>query len=183
MGVTVYSFLKTRRSVEKNYEESIISYIRNTRCVSSPKTEVKIIASEARNCTVGDCIRIMVFDGKEEQAWAVAYEQKNLQHWKEMLEICQFYKGVDTDWVQEEYRQQIGRCLKLLRSTYPENTVRYYDGWDREEILSVYVACNYEVYLAGENRRQIRTETFVLTPDGKTVLGTEPHGRLSLTWG
>ncbi len=182
MAVTVYSFLKIRRPVEKSYEKVIVSYIRSSRCGDSTKSKVKIIASEARSCTVGDCIRIMMFDGKEEQAWAIAYEQKNLQHWKRLLESCHIYKGMDADWVQEEYRQQVERCLKLSRSTYPEKAIEYYEGWNRKEVLSVYVVCNYEVYLAEEDRYQMRTETFILTPDGKTVMGTEPHGRLGLTW-
>lgn len=182
MAITAYSFLQTRRMVERSYKKAITSYIQTSQCSDQRKPVVKIIAAEARNCTVGDCIRIMMIDSQEEQAWAIANEQKNLQYRKEMLEGCRAYMKIDTDCIQMEYEQQIHqsqRRINLLRNTHPERMIQYYEDWNQEEILAVYVVCSYEIYLPQKDSSQLLTETFIIAPDGETVIGKEPHGKLS----
>ncbi len=183
MAVTAYSFLHTRRKPENKFKKAIISYLQTTRYSDQTDVELKIIVIEAKNCTVGDSIRIMMIDSQEEQAWAIASELKHQQYWSEMLEGCCLYMDEENNWAQEEYRQQIEQSkhrINLLRDARPERLIYYYENWDREELLAIYVVCSYEILVPENSKCETRTETFIITPDGETVIGHEPYGKLSL---
>ncbi len=183
MAVTAYPFLHTRRSVRKGFKKAIASYIQASHYTGQANFVFRILGLEAKNCTVGDCIRIMMVDSREEQAWAIARELKKMQYWKELLDGCQANMEEESAWVKEEYRQQIDKSqqrINLLRESDSEEIIRYYESWNQQQILAVYAVCRYEICLPGNNSSEVRTETFILAPDGETVIGKEPYGKLSL---
>lgn len=176
MGITAYPLLNTRRRIRKGFKSAIASYIQTCQCTQA---ELNLNTIEAKNCTVGDCIHIMFLDSQEEQAWAIASEQKNLQYWKEKMEGCNTYMEEEC----AEYQQQIYKCqqrINLIRDSHPEGIASYYDSWNQKQIVAIYVVCNYKIYLPKNKRSEVLTETFIMTPDGETVIGKEPYGKLSL---
>ncbi len=181
MAIIGYPFLNIHRRVDKKIEQTIASYIQTCQCSGQTGLNIKITTIEAKNCTVGDSIRIMMVDSQEEQAWAIASEQKQLQYWKEMLAGSEKYMEADCSWMQEEYRQNINKSMRrinALRESHPERITHYYESWNQGEVLAIYAVCHYDIYPTENCGHESKTETFIITPDGEAVIGKEPYGKL-----
>ncbi len=159
---------------ENVYEQTIANHVQTDRHGTWTDLHFKVISLEAANCTVADSIKTLVEDATEKKEKAIARETKWLSDHKAGLEKNN-KKRYPSQTIENMYRGLIEKAqhrLDSLQQLNPEK-VSHYEGVAPDKVLAVYVTCKYGVTLPGSNTYKERTDTFVLTPDGKTVIGKD----------
>ncbi len=179
MKVFALTLLAACSANEKVYEETIAGYLQTDECGKWTDLGFKILSMKTKACTVGECIRILIDDAEMEKRQAIAAEEASLQMMKQQME----------EKIKSEFLGKMFREIYEKEVAYSEQRIRalekaipaeagLYKGLDPEMLLGIRVTCTYRISIPWGNARHEQTDSFLLTPDGKKVIGTDPRDHI-----
>lgn len=176
MAVTLLSACSSKDNI---YEETIADHVQTDRHGTWTDLHFKVISLEVEECTMADSIRTLVADATEEISKAIARENEWLSDYKTGLERNEKkrYPSPTTENMYRELIEHSKQRLDSLQRIDPTKVICY-EGLDPNTVLAVYATCKYGINLPGNGTYQERMDTFILTPDGKKVIGKEKNTKL-----
>ncbi len=160
-------------SNKQKIEQTIANYIQTNIHGGCEGLNFSMVIMDVRYCTVADSIRNLIEDAKEEIESAIQATENKLHHWQVKMKQSDFATKVESEKRKDSYQRKIDsdKCrIKLLRKTDPAR-IALCDGINPDTLLAIYVTCHYGVEVQCYGTFQEKTETFILTPDGKSVIG------------
>lgn len=163
-------------SMEARYRKTISNYMQTDPQGHQLKLRFRIIHFEIHPCTIADCIQRMYEDAREERFQAVQEEMKKMMHWNTLLDTQNQNPGYASEMIKRSCRQKIRLSVQridLLEQKLPTENILCYDNLDKEQVVSLLATCQYRIFNPKEKVYQEKSEVFVLSPNGKEVLGKE----------
>ncbi len=172
MSIVALTILASCSAIEKEYEQIITDFIQREKQGIRTDLKLQILSMETRICTVNDGICALNSDAEEEKRKAIAAEEATLLLMKKHLEY-ELVSMKSNVMMIELYQQNIRLSKQRIESLKKINPVKegYYGDLNADTLLAVYVTCRYSISIPWAHASLERREIFVLSPDGKEVLG------------
>ncbi len=150
------------------YEKAIAEYVQTDRWGTWTDLKFEIVSLETSEVTVADSLKIIRAEFETERAAAIESETKSLQYWLGVISDDPESKEIDR---YNENIVYINQRIDAIKNRKVEDVVNY--GLPPEQVLAVKAKCRYSLVMPGKNTRQERTDTFILSKDGREVVGKE----------
>ncbi len=181
METFALSFIVACIADRKVYEQAIMDFLQTDKAGEGRKFKMDIHSMSVTLRTLADCVQSLVEDAKEEITRAIAYETRQLEYWLEEVERCKSFKGIAGKLMSDLNQKELSTThqrIEYLKKLDPDDADTDEEG-DLDQPVALSVTCNYQIVYTDGYASQERTETFLLTSDGKKVMGKDttqlPH--------
>lgn len=167
--LTVLLLLSACASEESVYEKAIADYVQTDKRGTWTDLQFKVVSLETADRTVADSIQILAAAFEAEKTARIADEEKKLAYWLGVISDNPKSREVGR---YNENMAGINQRIDSLKSlTLPENP--RFLGLAPDQVIGIVATCRYSFVMPGQDTRQERTDTFILSTDGKRVVGKE----------
>ncbi len=159
---------------EQIYEQTIADYIQTDQYGQWMDLGFIVLSMKTRACTTTESIRILLKNREKERSEAIAAEEAILLNMKLQMDN-RIKSGNISGIIKEIYKTNIDfskQRIEALRKANPSE-IGLYKGLDPNMLLGIYVTCKYRISIQWGNAHQEQRETFLLTPDGRKVIGKD----------
>lgn len=160
---------------ENQFEKAIADYVQTDKRGTWMDCKFKALSIEKlSDITVADSLKVLQAEFEKLRDEQIASQQRTLDYFNGLLKGNQSAKYAKQA-VDEQLSQSIATTqvqidsLRNLPAVYADR----YKGRNPSDVLAVKVKCNYSYVLPETTTAKERTEVFILTADGKKVLGKE----------
>ncbi len=157
-------------SPQSTCEQAIVSYVQTDKHGTLTDLKFEILSLETSERTVADSIELHKADDEKELAKQIESEESKLEFWKQLIADNPQSRDVER---YNENIDGINRRIDSLKQTTPEEVLRY-TGLAPDLVIGIIAKLWYSYVMPETGARKERTDTFILSADGKEVFGQEP---------
>lgn len=170
--LTVLLLSSACTSKQSIYEKAIADYVQTDKRGTWTDLKFQALSLEVSDRTVADSLNLLKAEFEKSRDEQIASQQKTLDYFNGLLkdnQSAKYAKQVVADQLNGSIAATQSRIdsLRNLPATY---TARY-KGRNPADVVAIVIKCHYRYCMPETTTAKERTETFVLTPDGKKVVG------------
>ncbi|MDR2844248.1 MAG: hypothetical protein LBV57_06335 [Candidatus Symbiothrix sp.] len=174
-ALTVLLLSSACTSKQSIYEKAIANYVQSNRRGTWTDCKFKTLSIEkTADITVADSLKLLQAEFEKSCDEQIASQQCTLDYFNSLLKDNESAKYAKQA-VDDQLNRNIAATQTRIDSLHnlPAAYSDLYKGRSLTEVVSVVVKCCYSYTMPGSGAAKERTDNFILSPDGKKVLGKE----------
>ncbi|KAA6308143.1 hypothetical protein EZS27_040180, partial [termite gut metagenome] len=178
--LTVLLLLSACTSKQSVYEKAIADYVQTDQRGTFTDLKFKALSIEkTTDITVTDSLKMLQTEFEKLRDEQIASQQRTLDYFNGLITDNQAAK-----YVKQAVDNQLNRSIAITQAQIdslrklPATDSDCYKGRSLTEVVSVVVKCRYSYTMPGNGAAKERTDNFILSPDGKRVLGKKKSANL-----